>query len=271
MKKIIILLCLAATFAQAQEDVNQNDIKATLDRYKTVLLKRGVDTFWVYEPAWSKPALLMVLDDDTSYTIAAVKYLYWQEKSEFYRQRFESCAALRKTNWTNVSNVVKIPKSAFSKTINSAFSTIAKTQIYPPEYNDLANNSSTIVDFEDITFSTFEFHLKDSVYKKCFSDVYLSEEYKYNDSQLNEHYYPNHKTILYKLIDWDLSDKFPKSTLLERGVDTFWIYTNSCKDTKIVSGDEREITTKQLYFIEKGVLYRQSFEYDGIYQYECQL
>jgi hypothetical protein len=270
MKKLLLLLCLCATFAQAQ-NADQNNIQNTISRYKAALLLRSVDTFWVYSPAWgSGPPVLMVAVGDTSCSIAGIKYLYWQEKGEFYRQRFESCVAQKKDCWTNVLPVVKIQKSAFSKTLNAAFATIKTDKMQAPEY-DLGNNESSMMDFDDDFWYSFEFHLKDSIYKKSFSAEYISEEHKYykdfikdkDTTIINKYYYPNQNTILYKLMDWDLSATHPTTALLARGVDTFWVYSNHRCETQYPNDNRNISITNQLYFIEKGVFYRQSFEYYG--------
>jgi hypothetical protein len=286
MKKLLLLLCFCATFAQAQ-NTDQNNIENTMNRYKAALLLRSVDTFWVYSPAWGDKIVPMLKSiGDTSCSVAEVKYLYWQEKDEFYRQRFEVYMSVydwqeappaegefrakgvkgytskEKICSINVVPAVKIPKSAFSKTLNAAFATIQTDEIRDPEY-DYSKNGSYIQG--GIFKGNFEFHLKDSIYKKTFSDAPLNGEKEYyiegKDTIHNKHYYTNQKTILYKLIDWDLASLHPSSVLSGRGIDTFWVYTIHCNLNGKPSAAPDEI--KQLYFIEKGVFYRQSFEYYG--------
>jgi hypothetical protein len=90
MKKLLLLLCFCATFAQAQ-NADQNNIENTINRYKAALLQRGVDTFWVYQPTiWDAKIMLMSKRvGDTSCSIAVVKYLYWQEKSECRHRTYD--------------------------------------------------------------------------------------------------------------------------------------------------------------------------------------
>jgi hypothetical protein len=289
MKKLLLLLCFCATFAQAQ-NADQNNIENTINRYKAALLQRGVDTFWVYQPITLGGKMISAgrRVGDTSCSVAEVKYLYWQEKSEFYRQRFgvymsaydwqetapaegefrakgvKAYTSKEKFCRINVMPAVKIPKSAFSKTLNAAFATIQTDEIRDPEY-DFSKNGSYIQVQGGILKGSFEFHLKDSIYKKTFSDAPLNGEKKYyiegKDTIHNKHYYTNQNTILYKLVDWDLAPLDPISVLSGRGIDTFWVYTNRCDINGKPSAAPDEI--KQLYFIEKGVFYRQSFEYYG--------